>query len=98
MKNLTLRLPDELHEMVAGAAADRGVSLNGMVCEILARGMTERGLRRALVETVRAEMRAEFEARRPPVVRDVLITENGLVTLDTVDGFKVPTSMHGQPI
>lgn len=55
-------------------------------------------LLKAICETVRAEMRAEFEARRPPVVRDVLITENGLVTLDTVDGFKVPTSMYGQPI
>lgn len=65
MKNLTLRLPDELHEALSASADDRGKSLNGLICELLARGMTEYGLRRSLVETVRQEMRAEFEARMP---------------------------------
>lgn len=66
MGQLTLRLPDELHEALSASADDRGKSLNGLICELLARGMTEYGLRRSLVETVRQEMRAEFEARREP--------------------------------
>lgn len=55
-------------------------------------------LLKAIRETVRAEMRAEFEARRRSVGRDVLMTENGPVPLDTVNGYQVPTTMHGQPI
>ena len=65
MKSLTLRLPDELHAALVVRAEHTGRSLNSEVIRYIEDRMRAVELVKAVSETVRQEMRAEFEERRP---------------------------------
>lgn len=91
MKNFTLGMPDDLHDMLIAAVDRSGKSLNALICDVLARNVEEQDLRRSLVETVRAEMRAEFEGRKPGVVdaRSAAERSRDYDATDAVDGAPV---------
>lgn len=61
--SLTLRMPPELHVALAARVEATGRSLNGEVVRMLENGLRETDLIRSVRETIRAEMRAEFEGR-----------------------------------
>ena len=62
--NLKVRLSPGLHAALKDRCDGKGNSLNATVCGLLERALLMDDLSRVARETIRQEMRAEFEARR----------------------------------
>ena len=66
--SLTLRMPEDLHDALKAHAEKTGRSLNREVMRLIEDGIRAADFVTVARETIRQEMRAEFEARRTFVV------------------------------